>query len=103
MGLWCWITPIRMLVAWAVPRKLNMPTTVMIETTANDRLRNKSSRSRGERARRSAKTSSTMNTVAMMNAPTTEGEAQPSSKPLDHRVDKSEQAHEDGELATPVQ
>ena len=80
-GLWCWIGPSRMLVAYAVPRKLNMPTTAMIDATVNALLRNRSSRSMGERARSSAITNSTRNTAATTNATITDGAPHPSLWP----------------------
>src|SRR3954469_23727028 len=67
-----------MLVAYAVPRKANMPTTVTSEFTANARLANRSSRSKGASARRSATMNSAKKNTASRNPPIT----QPFDQPL---------------------
>src|SRR3954447_11755327 len=63
-GLKPWIADRRMLVAYAVPRKPNMPSTVTTEVMANARLLNSSRRSSGEWVRRSMAMNQTMNTTA---------------------------------------
>ena len=66
-----WMTDSRMLVAYAVPRKANMPSTVTIAATANARLANRPSRSSGAADRRSTRTNSAREIAATMNPATT--------------------------------
>jgi hypothetical protein len=47
-GLWCWMTPSRMLRSYAPPRKPNMPITTMAAEAENAGLRNSSRRSIGD-------------------------------------------------------
>ena len=66
-----WIAVSRMLVAYAVPMKANMPTTVTIALTANARWVKKSSRSREAGDLRSAQMNSARNRAATMKPTTT--------------------------------
>src|SRR4029453_13506149 len=81
IGLRCWITPRRKLVAYAKPRKENMPTTATTDTAAKSRLRKSPSWSNGDYTLDSANRKSTRNTAAVTNAVTTRGEDQPSLGP----------------------
>src|SRR3954471_8104598 len=76
-----WIAESRMLVEYAVPRKANMPTTVMIEFTAKARLWNRSSRSSGAGDRFSAAMNRAKKTTATMTPPTTRRSDQPQVAP----------------------
>ena len=61
----------RMLVAYAVPMKANMPTTVTMAFTANARCEKKSSRSSGAADLRSARMNSARKTAATVKPATT--------------------------------
>src|SRR3954468_24264409 len=72
-----WIADSRMLVAYVVPRKANIPTRVTIEFTEKARLRNRLSRSSGSSERRSAAMKATKKTTATIQPATTHGSDQP--------------------------
>jgi hypothetical protein len=64
IALWCWMTSIQMLIAYAVPRKENIPTTVTAAASAKARFLNRSMRSRGLCTRISMMTKATSKTRA---------------------------------------